>query len=64
MCLSTAYLDSKSDDRVAAKFVVAIDVDGDTITLTDVMGMKMDVTGRIAHVDLTGGVVIIATEIQ
>ena len=64
MCLSTAYLDSKSDDRVAAKFVAAIDVDGDTITLTDVMGIKMDVTGRISHVDLTGGVVVIATDIQ
>ncbi|MBQ2218781.1 MAG: CooT family nickel-binding protein, partial [Firmicutes bacterium] len=34
MCLSTAYINEKSDDRIAARYVSSIDIDGDTITLT------------------------------
>ena len=37
MCLSTAYINEKSDDRIAARYVSSIDIDGDKITLTDVL---------------------------
>lgn len=61
MCLSTAYLNHKDEDKVAARYVASIDVSGDKITLTDVMGFTTEIEGTISSVDLTGGTVIIAT---
>ena len=61
MCLSTAYLNHKDEDKVAARYVASIDVNGNKITLTDVMGFTTEIEGVIASVDLTGGTVVIAT---
>ena len=58
MCLSTVYRDSKSEDNVCAKFVAQIDVDGDTLTFTDVLGEVTKVQGRLVSADLTAGVVV------
>lgn len=56
MCLSTAY---KTDepDTVIMEYVSKIIVNGNEITLYDVMGDTRTVEGTIAMVDLTGGVV-------
>ncbi|MBR6115324.1 MAG: CooT family nickel-binding protein [Oscillospiraceae bacterium] len=62
MCLSTAYLNSKDEDKVAARYVANIDVDGNRITLTDVMGFTTEIVGTIVSVDLTGATVVIATD--
>ena len=62
MCLSTAYLNSKDEDKVAARYVANIDVDGNRITLTDVMGVTTEIVGTIVSVDLTGATVVIATD--
>lgn len=61
MCLSTAYLDRKDEDKVAARYVASIDVNGRDIILTDVMGFTTQIEGSISSVDLTGGTVIIST---
>lgn len=56
MCLSTAYKTSDSD-CVLMEYISRIDVDGNQITLTDVMGDTRTIEGTIAMADLTGGVV-------
>ncbi len=56
MCLSTAYKTS-DPDCVIMEYISRIDVDGNTITLTDVMGDTKTIEGSIVMVDLTGGVV-------
>ena len=61
MCLSTAYYNKKEADCVAAQYVDKISVDGNVITLVDVMGSEMHITGRLVNIDLTGGSVIIDT---
>lgn len=61
MCLSTAYRNCKSDDCVAMRYVSEISVDGNMITLTDVMGSRYDIEGKLKYIDLTGGIVIIET---
>lgn len=61
MCLSTAYLNKKDEDMVAARYVANIEVNGSKITLTDVMGFTTEVEGSILSVDLTGATVVIAT---
>ena len=62
MCLSTAYLNQKAEDRIAARYVASIEVQGSRIILTDVMGFTTEIEGHISSVDLTGGTVVIATE--
>lgn len=61
MCLSTAYLNHKDEDKIAARYVANIEVVGDKIILTDVMGFTTEVEGSILSVDLTGATVVIAT---
>ncbi|MCD8105188.1 MAG: CooT family nickel-binding protein [Lachnospiraceae bacterium] len=53
MCLATVY--SKKEYRVILEYVSKIEVDGDLITLTDVMGDTKTVEGTLAMADLTGG---------
>lgn len=56
MCLSTVY-NSNSENSVIMEYVSQINVNGDQITLTDVMGAQRTVTGSLEMVDLTGAVV-------
>ena len=56
MCLATAYKTSEPDS-IILEFVSKIEVEGNKITLIDVMGDTKTVEGTIAMVDLTGGVV-------
>ena len=61
MCLSTAYYDNKDEANVAARYVAKVEVDGDEVVLTDVMGFETRIGGKVSFVDLTGGTVVIAT---
>ena len=61
MCLSTAYLNRKEEDKIAARYVASIEVSGDRIILTDVMGFTTEIIGSLLSVDLTGATVVIAT---
>ncbi len=56
MCLATAY-NINEPDSVILEFVSRIDVNGNEITLTDIMGDTKTVIGTVAMADLTGGVV-------
>ena len=56
MCLSTVY-ESTDPDRIIMEYVSMIVINGDKITLTDVMGDKKTVAGTLEMADLTGGVV-------
>ena len=54
MCLSTAYKTSEPDS-IIMEYVSKIEVEGNLITLTDVIGDTKTVEGTIKMVDLTGG---------
>lgn len=56
MCLSTVYR-SSDPDSIIMEYVSKIQVEGDQITLTDVMGEQKTVQGTLTMADLTGGVV-------
>ena len=60
MCLSTVYRNSQSEENVCAKYVAKIDVDGNKLTFTDVLGEVTQVEGRLVSADLTAGVVVFA----
>lgn len=59
MCLATVYNKSQEQDSILLQFVSRLDVDGTTITLTDVMGETRTVEGVIKSVDLAGSTVVI-----
>lgn len=62
MCLSTAYLNEKKEENVAARYVARIRMEGDKIILTDIMGMETEIRGILSQADLTSGFLIIGTE--
>ena len=61
MCLSTAFRDSNPDE-VLMEYVSSINIVGENITLTDLMGEKKTFKGKLTFVDLTGGVIRIDCE--
>ena len=62
MCLSTIYQNEKRDDTVLCRFVESIQVEGDTLIFTDVMGAVTQITGRLVSANLTAGTVIVAAD--
>ena len=54
MCLSTVYK-ATEPDSIIMEYVSKIQVDGDRITLTDVMGEEKTIQGTLVLADLTGG---------
>ena len=55
MCLATVY--KKNDDSVLFKNVARIDVEGENLVLTDIMGDTRTVKGSILMVDLAISIV-------
>ena len=55
MCLATVY--KEPDNTVISKNVSRIDVDGEYVTIRDIMGDETRVQGRILMVDLANSVV-------
>lgn len=56
MCLSTVYR-TNDPDSIIMEYVSKIQVNGNQITLIDVMGDTRTVEGTLTLADLTGGVV-------
>lgn len=59
MCLATVYNKNQEPDSILLQYVSRLDVEGTTITLTDVMGETRIVEGVIKSVDLAGSTVVI-----
>ncbi len=58
MCLSTVYQNKPDEENIYCKYVAKIEINGDTLTFTDVMGDTVTAQGRLLSADLTGGCVI------
>lgn len=56
MCLSTVYKSSEPDS-IIMEYVSKIQVEGENITLTDIMGEERTIQGTLVLADLTGGIV-------
>ncbi len=59
MCLATAYKNAETKEQIICDNITKILVNGDTITLFDIIGEERTVEGKISMVDLTKSVVII-----
>ena len=56
MCLAAVY-NAQDPETKLFEFVSRIDVDGETLTLTDVMGEQKVLEGTIVMVDLANSIV-------
>jgi len=63
MCLSTVYarIEGQEDNKVL-EYVCKIQIEGDKITLTDVMGSETTVKGEISSCDFVNNKVIILSK--
>ena len=52
MCLSNVFLVSDDSEELVCEYASSVDVDGNVIRLTDVIGQEITVTGTILSVDL------------
>lgn len=59
MCLSDAFELKNGAKTPVMNYVSGISVDGDKVVLTDMLGAKKIVTGRLQSVDLTKNVILI-----
>lgn len=59
MCLSTVYRNEKDDSNILCQYVAHIAVEGDTLILTDVLGVRTEIVGKLLTADLTAGTVIV-----
>ena len=55
MCLSTA-VKASNPDEILMEYVSSLSIDGDTITLIDMMGEKKVIRGSLTFADLTGAI--------
>ncbi|MDR3341925.1 MAG: CooT family nickel-binding protein [Treponema sp.] len=62
MCLSTVYeLGTNGTKKKLCEYVSAVKVSGDTVTLTDIMGKEIRVSGALEQVDLVKNTIIIGS---
>ena len=56
MCLSTVSKNSNPDEPLM-EYVSAINIDGENVVFTDLMGEKKTFKGNLTFADLTGAVI-------
>lgn len=61
MCLSTVYKNEKKAEALIMNNVMSIEVEGDTVILTDLMERTVAVTGKLRSANLVDGYVILDT---
>ena len=61
MCLSAVYEIRDGNERLVCEYVTAINLDGDIITLTDIMGEEIVIKGILRSIDLVKNVIKIDT---
>ena len=59
MCLATVYEESKNSGNILCRNITKIEVNGDKISLIDIMGAETTYIGHIVSAELSGGTVIL-----
>ena len=59
MCLSTVYKNTKSEDTVVMKNVMAIECKDGCVILTDLMERSVAIEGQLVRANLVDGYVIV-----
>ena len=59
MCLSTVYKNTKTEENIVMRNVMAIACEEDTVILTDLMERTVAIQGKLVSANLVDGFVIV-----
>lgn len=62
MCLSTAYKLTEGQQYKVGDYISSMEIDGEEITLTDIMGSITKIIGRLKKVDLEKNEILIEAD--
>ena len=57
MCLASAYVEANK--TLLMENTKTIDIEGDTVILTDLFGGVKEIKGQISHIDLEENIIIV-----
>ena len=57
MCLSAVYEVRDGNERLVCEHATAISLDGEAITLTDLLGEEITITGVLKSIDLIKNII-------
>ena len=60
MCLSSVYEINGNSEQLICEHAASISIDGATITLTDILGKEIVVSGHLKNIDLAKNIIKIA----
>ena len=63
MCLSAVYEVKDGFEKLVCEHTTTIDLDGSLITLTDILGDEIVITGVLKSVDLVKNIVIVESSV-
>ena len=59
MCLSTVYKNTKTEENIVMRNVMAITCEEDTVILTDLMKRTVAIQGKLVSANLVDGFVVV-----
>ena len=59
MCLSNVYDGSRSDDRLLRRNIADVRFEGDTLVMTDIMGIQRTLNAKVQKIDLMDNYIIV-----
>ena len=59
MCLSTVYQVLGGDEKLLCQHVSGIEIKGEELCFTDIMGCETVVTGKIEKIDLMNNTILV-----
>ncbi len=62
MCLSNVYNGEQSDNNLLFKNIADLKIDGDTITMTNILGIPTSIKGTVKKIDLLENFIIVEQE--
>lgn len=62
MCLSTVYQVLGADEKLLCQHVSSIEINGEELSFTDIMGGETVVTGKIEKIDLVNNTILVRSE--
>ena len=59
MCLSTVYKNTKTEENIVMRNVMAVTCEEDTVILTDLMERTVAIQGKLVSANLVDGFVVV-----
>ena len=62
MCLSSVYRKTEGESVFLFKNIAGVEISGDSILFTDIMGVRTEIQGKIQNIDLLENTITVETK--